>query len=88
VPCGQSLQHNFCFAIVVILSRALLYAGGVAGEVLHTREHLALEVLRQWEDIPGGSFLMPEYFETRSLYTNERPGEQVLLPSSFPQLFP
>jgi len=44
---------------------------------METREHLALEVLKHWEDVPGGSILMPEYFETRSLYCNERPGEQV-----------
>jgi len=50
----------------------------VAGEIIQTREHLALEVLKHWEDIPGGSSLMPEYFETRSLFCNERPGEQVL----------
>jgi len=49
----------------------------VAGEILQTREHLALEVLKHWEDIPGGSYLMPEYFETRSLYCHERPGDQV-----------
>lgn len=49
----------------------------VAGEILQTREHLALEVLKYWDEVPGRHCLMPEYFETRSLFCAERPGEQV-----------
>ena len=49
----------------------------VVGEIIQTREQLALEVLKNWECIPGRSRLMPEYFETRSLFCTERAGEQV-----------
>jgi len=56
-----------------------LAVGHVAGEILQTREHLALEVLKHWEDVTGGCCLLPEYFETRSLFCSDRPGEQVLI---------
>jgi len=59
----------------------------VAGEILQTREHLALEVLKNWDDVPGRHRLMPEYFETRSLFCTERPGEQVLAIPTFSLVF-
>jgi hypothetical protein len=48
-----------------------------AGDEIQTREHMALEVLKNWESIPGGCKLMKEYIETRPLFCSERPGEQV-----------
>ena len=43
-----------------------------------TDEHLALEVLHNWEFIPGGCLLVPEHLESRVLYNPEKPGvEQV-----------
>jgi len=64
--------------IITIITSIRQWVERVTGEILQTREHLALEVLKNWEDVRGGSYLMPEYFETRSLFCNERPGEQVL----------
>jgi len=46
------------------------------GERLQTREHLALEVLKHWQDMPGGRVLVPEHIETRALFCNERPGAE------------
>ena len=42
-------------------------------------EHLALGVLHHWHDIPRvGCHLVPEYIETRALYSPDKPGiEQV-----------
>ncbi len=46
--------------------------------MLPTDEHLALEVLHNWEIIPGGCLLVPEHLESRVLYNPEKPGvEQV-----------
>ncbi|NWZ73917.1 OTOF protein, partial [Acrocephalus arundinaceus] len=44
-----------------------------------TDEHLALAVLRHWEDIPrAGCRLVPEHVETRPLLNPDKPGiEQV-----------
>lgn len=48
------------------------------GEHSLTDEHMALEVLQHWEEIPLGFPLVPEHIETRRLYNPERPGvEQV-----------
>ena len=53
---------------------------GFLGEMTQTNEHLALEALKHWHEIPGGSHLVPEHVETRTLYNSERPGiEQVRL---------
>ena len=50
----------------------------VSGERLQTREHLALEVLKNWKEIPGGCELVQEHIETRTLWCSDRPGvEQV-----------
>jgi len=49
----------------------------VVGEEIQTQEHLALEVLKNWETIPGGCKLVAEHIETRPLFCSERPGEQV-----------
>ena len=47
-------------------------------ELLPSEEHLALEVLKNWEDVPGGCALVPEHIETRILYNPDKPGvEQV-----------
>jgi len=51
-----------------------------AGQKKQTDEHLALTVLRHWEDIPrAGCKLVPEHVETRPLLNPDKPGiEQVL----------
>ena len=47
-------------------------------ELLPSEEHLALEVLKNWDDVPGGCPLVPEHIETRILYNPDKPGvEQV-----------
>lgn len=50
------------------------------GQKKQTDEHLALAVLRHWEDIPrAGCKLVPEHVETRPLLNPDKPGiEQVL----------
>ena len=46
--------------------------------MLPSEEHLALEVLKNWDDVPGGCALVPEHIETRILYNPDKPGvEQV-----------
>ena len=45
-----------------------------SGDTQPTQEHLALEVLRHWEQVPGGCRLVPEHIETRALYNPLRPG--------------
>lgn len=51
-----------------------------AGQKKQTDEHLALTVLRHWEDVPrAGCKLVPEHVETRPLLNPDKPGiEQVL----------
>ena len=46
--------------------------------MLPTNEHLALEVLKNWEDVPNGYPLVPEHIETRALYSPESPGVQMV----------
>ena len=47
---------------------------------MESYEHLALSILRSWEDIPEvGCRLVPEHIETRPLYHRDKPGmEQVV----------
>ncbi|CAH1774769.1 unnamed protein product [Owenia fusiformis] len=45
------------------------------GEAKGTNEHLALEVLHHWEEIPkAGWKLVPEHLETRALHRPDKPG--------------
>ncbi|XP_012598790.2 fer-1-like protein 6 [Microcebus murinus] len=44
-------------------------------ETVESYEHLALRVLRSWQDIPKvGCRLVPEHIETRALYHKDKPG--------------
>uniref|UniRef100_A0A670JUU1 Fer-1 like family member 6 n=1 Tax=Podarcis muralis TaxID=64176 RepID=A0A670JUU1_PODMU len=46
-----------------------------ADENVESYEHLALKVLRSWNDIPGvGCKLVPEHIETRPIYHKDKPG--------------
>jgi hypothetical protein len=43
-----------------------------------SNEPLALEVIKQWDTLPGGCKIVPEHLETRGLFHPEKPGvEQV-----------
>jgi hypothetical protein len=43
-----------------------------------SKELLALEILKHWDEVPGGRKLVPEHIETRSIYSPDKPGiEQV-----------
>ncbi len=44
------------------------------GEKQPSQEHVALAVLKQWHNIPGGFPLVPEHIETRGLTNPEKPG--------------
>ena len=43
-----------------------------------TNEALALEVLKHFDEVPGGYPLVPEHIETRDLYNPEQPGVQMV----------
>ncbi|XP_048364575.1 fer-1-like protein 6 isoform X2 [Sphaerodactylus townsendi] len=44
-------------------------------EPVESYEHLALKVLRSWNDIPGvGCKMVPEHIETRPIYHRDKPG--------------
>lgn len=48
------------------------------GDMVPSRELLAMELLHHWDEIPGGCQLVPEHLETRSIYNPDKPGiEQV-----------
>ncbi len=57
-----------------------------AGECVFTQEHLALEVLKHWHQIPGGFHLVPEHVETRGLSSPEKPGVEQVIPHPLPVL--
>lgn len=69
-----------CPRVPVAAARALLCP---AGQKKPTDEHLALAVLRHWEDVPrAGCRLVPEHVETRPLLNPDKPGiEQVSHPT-------
>ena len=58
------------------------------GEMMPTQECLALELLKNWEDIPGGSRLVPDHLETRSLYNPLRPGVELGRIEMWVDMFP
>ena len=64
-------QHILCFTSTIMHT--------VPGMKRQTEEHLALTVLRHWEEIPRvGCPLIPEHVETRPLLNPDKPGiEQV-----------
>ena len=65
------LSHcQVCYNIILLLCSS--------GEMLPTNEHLALEALKNWEDVPGGYPLVPEHIESRSMYNPEQPGVQMV----------
>ena len=50
----------------------------LSGEMVSTREHLALEVLQHWSEMDKGCELMPDHIETRALFDPNKIGvEQV-----------
>lgn len=44
------------------------------GEVRPSNEPLALEALKNFDDVVVGGALVPEHVETRGLFSPERPG--------------
>ena len=59
-----------------------------AGDVSATHEHLALELLKHWQDVPGGSKLVPEHIENRPLYNPLRPGTELGRVEMWVDMFP
>lgn len=80
---GSRALGIFSFFSGILLGqgkRVFCFPSALAGQKKQTDEHLALTVLRHWEDIPrAGCKLVPEHVETRPLLNPDKPGiEQVL----------
>ncbi len=71
---GMFCLHDGCTKHNIFDSMIYPLLSCVTGELSPTDEHLALEVLKHWDDIPGGYPLVPEHIETRSLHLPEKPG--------------
>ncbi|XP_070555288.1 otoferlin-like isoform X9 [Ptychodera flava] len=66
-PMGHVTVNGKIFFAPIELKNSL-------GHKKPTDEHLALEALKHWDEIPKGCKLVPEHVETRPLYNPNKPG--------------